>query len=250
MIAELSDFLVALTYPPALSACLALAGSLLLVARWKRCGMLLWAAAFGWSLLWSLPSASDWLRRTLERQHPLVVEAELPRADAVVVLGGGDRLAWIKRPHVRAEDLRYSRLAAGARAWLAGRAPRVILSGGGRPGRTEARSMAYAIQRLGVPASALLLEERSLDTDDNARYTARLAREHGIRRVLLVTSQLHMPRAVQLFENAGLQVVAVPVPEPSRRAGWTRWVPSRSALWRSGRALKEHLALVVMRLHG
>lgn len=244
MWARLNDVLVALTYPPALSACLLALAALAMLTGRRRSAALLGAAAFAWSALLSMPSVSEALRASLENRHPRMEIERLPRADAVVVLGGGYHYPWIDRPHVDPRTLPYSRLAAGARAFLAGRAPRVILSGGGAQGRTEAETMARAITRFGVPTEALLLDVRSRDTEDNARNTAVIARRHGIRRVLLVTSALHMPRAVRLFEATGLEVVAAPVPEPtSRRDGLGRWLPSFSALWRSGRALKEYLAL-------
>lgn len=248
----LRDALVALTYPPALSLLLcaaALACAVLL--RWRRLPLLLACAGLGWSLVWSLPQSSEWLRRSLEDRHPVLAADAAPRADAVVVLGGGGHVGWSRREGVTADALPYSRLAAGARLWLAGRAPRVILSGGGDNGHSEARGMARAIATLGVPRRVLLLEQRSTDTRGNAGYTAQLARRHGIRRVLLVTSALHMPRAELLFRRAGLDVVPVPVPEPRIGGGWAqRWIPRPRALWRSGRALKEYAALLQARLSG
>jgi uncharacterized SAM-binding protein YcdF (DUF218 family) len=143
--------------------------------------------------------------------------------------------------------MKYSRLAQGARLYLAERAPRVILSGGGEGERTEARTMALGMRKFGLPQDALLLEEHSTDTMTNAQYTATLARAHGVRSILLVTSAIHMPRASVLFRNAGMAVVEVPVPEPPSIRGdqWAdRWLPSPRALWRSGRALKEYAGLV------
>lgn len=241
------DLFVALSYPPFLSALLLGLASLIWLLRRRWMAGAIMGAAIGWSLMWSIPACSQWLRGTLERRHPLVDESRLPAADAIVVLGGG-RHAWQRRNEVTAGELRGSRLAMGARAWMAGRAPLIVLSGGrgGRQG-SEAAGMAAAIGKLGVPASALLLEARSRNTADNAAYTARLVRERGIHRVLLVTSALHMPRARLLFERAGFDVVAVPVPEFMHpdRAG-NRWVPARRALWRSGRALKEYAALLAL----
>jgi uncharacterized SAM-binding protein YcdF (DUF218 family) len=143
-----------------------------------------------------------------------------------------------------------SRIAAGARAWFAGRAPVVILSGGvGPPRHREADNMARVITRLGVPRSSLLLEDRSHSTRENAGYTSRLAREHGIHRVVLVTSAIHMPRASLLFRQAGLDVVPLAVPERPDRDDWhERWLPSRRALWRSGRAFKEYAGLIGARV--
>ena len=52
----------------------------------------------------------------------------------------------------------------------------------------------------------MVLEERSLNTRQNAAYGAELLKARGIDRILLVTSALHMPRAVALFKAQGLQV--------------------------------------------
>lgn len=250
----LQKLIVGLTYPPALSLCLLVLAVGLLLLRYRRSAAAVFAAAVAWSALLSVPTASDWLRGRLEQQYPLVEEAALPYADAIVVLGGGVRYGWLDRPDVRPEDLQNSRLAAGARAWLAGRAPVVILSGGGENAGegsddSEARMMATAIERLGVPPSALLLEERSRNTRDNARYTAAIARTRQAHRILLVTSAIHMPRAIEQFQGEGIDVVAVPVPERARRVSWKdRWFPSRSALWRSGRAIKEFGGLLMIRI--
>lgn len=241
---HLRSLVVMLSYPPVLSAWLLLLALVVLALGRRRVALGIALAAFAWTGLWSLPSCSDWLRNTLEDRTPMVADArQLPHADAIVVLGGGDAYGWMSQPGVEADALPYSRVAAGARAWDAERAPLVILSGGRGRLDTEADGMARAMRRLGVPSSALLLERRSRDTRDNALYTARLARERGIRHVLLVTSAVHMPRASLWFRDAGIAVTPIPVPEPSPRQGGARWLPSRGALWRSGRALKEYAGL-------
>jgi len=239
------DFIASLTYPLYLTIGVAACGVVALILGWRMLAGALVIAAILWSLVWSVPQCSDWLRATLERRYPVVDESKLARADAIVVLGGGTGYEWLERTTVRPEDLRNSRLAAGARAWLSGRAPVIILSGGGENGRSEAGTMAAAIARLGVPASALVLEDRSRNTRDNALFTAQLARKRQMSRVLLVTSSLHMPRASYLFRETGIEVMPVPVPERALRKNWKdRWLPTRSALWRSGRALKEYAGLI------
>jgi uncharacterized SAM-binding protein YcdF (DUF218 family) len=246
-----SDFIVSLTYPPNLSLLLLVVGALAWVMRKRKVSIAIASFGIAWSLLWSIPVCSDWLRGSLEQRYPLVDERSLPESDAIVVLGGGMPY-WLGRKNVAPDDLRSSRLAAGARAWLAGRAPLVILSGGGggRQG-SEAAMMAAAIGKLGIPASALVLEEHSRSTRDNAVNTARLAKQRGIHRVLLVTSAVHMPRARLLFESTGIDVVPVPVPEYARRNKWRDcWLPAPGALWRSGRALKEYAGLMVLRIDG
>ena len=250
LLSRLDALVVAATYPPLLSAGLLLVALFALVLRWRRTALAIGLVALGWTGLWSLPLASDWLRDSLEARNPVVAAHALPRADAIVVLGGGGYRWLDEQGELDPYRMPRSRVAAGARAWLAGRAPLVILSGGRGRDRTEAQNMARAITRLGVPRSALLLEQRSHDTRDNALYTARLAREHGVHRVLLVTSALHMPRARLWFRDAGIDVVPVSVPEDLERDRWAvRWLPSGRALYRSGRALKEYAGLLGAALH-
>lgn len=249
MLSLLQSLVVSLTYPLTLSLWLLGLGAIFLMLRRRKAAIAISAFAVAWSLTWSIPQASDWLRGHLEFHYPKVNEETLPKADAIVVLGGGQYYGWLTRPDVRLGDLESSRVAAGARAWLAGRAPVIILTGGKTGRISEAERMAAAINHLGVPDSALLLEERSRSTRDNAKFTAELARPRGVRTVLLVTSGLHMPRAVLLFREAGFHVVPVPVPERARRMSWLRsWFPSPSALWRSGRAMKEFAALAAAHL--
>lgn len=243
------DFIVALTYPPALSLCLLLAAALATALRWRRSAVALAGLALGWSLLWSIPWCSERLRATLERRYPPVEENALPRADAIVVLGGGSLRGVMRADRGEALASDHSRLAAGARAWLAGRAPLMVLSGGGER-RSEAERMAVAVARLGVPRSAVLLEERSGNTRANALYTAELTATRGVQRILLVTSSLHMPRAALEFRRAGFEVLPVPVPEPKMDSGWKAWLPNPHALWRSGRALKELAGLLALQLDG
>jgi len=240
----------ALSYPLYASLAISILGAVAVLLGFRRTGAGLLVVAFLWSAIWSVPAASDGLRDSLESRHAAVSEESLPRADAIVILGGATRYWWLQRENVDPWELGSSRLAAGARAWLSERAPIVILTGG-RGGRdaSEAARMKSAIQRLGVPASALVLEERSRNTEDNAKNTAYLARQLGVRRILLVTSALHMPRAMLLFQRQGFEVIPVPVPEKGHRNTWReRWLPSPSALWRSGRALKEYVALLALHL--
>jgi uncharacterized SAM-binding protein YcdF (DUF218 family) len=54
--------------------------------------------------------------------------------------------------------------------------------------QAESLGMRQFMLDLGVPAAALLTEERSRNTRENAEMSAKLLRERGIQKVLLVTS--------------------------------------------------------------
>lgn len=217
----------------------------------RRRAALLGAAAIAWLWWWSVPAASFWLRASLEDEAgPRTVEA-VPAAPAMVVLGGAVNGA---RPPFRPyPDLTSAgdRLWYAVRLYRAGKAPLIVLSGGTvHTGEgPEAQAMQQFVADMGVPAGVVLLENRSTNTTENAAETARLLRSRGIRRILLVTSALHMRRAQGLFERAGFDVVPAPTDfEVSHRAlGPRDFVPDAEALDGSARAMKEIVGRLVGR---
>ena len=89
-----------------------------------------------------------------------------------------------------------------------------------------------------------------------------MLKEKGITRVILVTSALHMPRSVALFEKQGIQVIPAPadftITEDSWKqltdnnlAGWLiAWLPNTSNLGLTSNALKEYLGWLAYWLRG
>jgi uncharacterized SAM-binding protein YcdF (DUF218 family) len=116
------------------------------------------------------------------------------KPDAIVVLGCPS-LAQLRR-----------RVEHGIRFYREGRAPVLLLSGGGNGPEPEAEIMRRIALAHRVPEIALLIEPRSRDTLGNARETALLLRAHGLRSVVLVSDRAHLPRATLLFRLAGVEV--------------------------------------------
>ena len=83
----------------------------------------------------------------------------------------------------------------------------MVLSGGGAGQVAEAEIMRDLALAAGVPETALLCEPDSRNTVENAVNTARVLRERGMSRVVLVSDRTHLPRAALLFRLAGLDVV-------------------------------------------
>ena len=217
--------------------------ALLLCGRARRFARALGSLALVWLWLWSTPVASDALRGWLEDQAGPRAIAEVRPAPVIVVLGGA--VASRKPPRRPDPDLGSAsdRLWHAARLYRAGKASRIVLSGGTiRPDeRPEAESMRELLLAFGVPLEALIPEDSSRTTAENARETARILAGQGIREVILVTSALHMRRARGLFERAGLAVIPAPtdwevVDMPFEFA---RLLPHAEALDGSARALKE-----------
>jgi uncharacterized SAM-binding protein YcdF (DUF218 family) len=212
------------------------------VGAWRRRGMqACWVLCLGWLWLWATPATSQWLTTALQDEYPAQAVQALPAAQAVVLLGGGMVGPDARRPYPdlgRAAD----RVWHAARLYHAGKAPLLVATGGGDPAvspMSEASAMKLLLLDLGVPESALVLEEASFNTRENALNTAALLKARGVQRVLLVTSALHMRRAVRHFEAAGLQVVPAACDHaPAPSDGWQRWIPSADALSNSAEAIK------------
>jgi uncharacterized SAM-binding protein YcdF (DUF218 family) len=221
-------------------------GLVLGLARQRRLGASLGTFALVWLWLWATPWVSHQFRAQLEQPFAPVPPSQVQAAPAAVVLGGGIEPA--RRGRSALPDLRNAadRVWHAARLYHAGKAPLLVLSGGSDTGTyatSEAMAMQQLLLQMGVPEAAMLLEEASRNTQQNAQDCARLLRERGIQRVLLVTSALHMQRALALFEAEGLQITAVAADheadDTSRWPWWRRWLPTGDALEGSGRAFKE-----------
>jgi uncharacterized SAM-binding protein YcdF (DUF218 family) len=73
-------------------------------------------------------------------------------------------------------------------------------------GLHEAKQMKTILIKWGIPAEDILTEEKSVNTHENAEFTADLLAEHkDIRKCLLITSGIHMRRARACFAKEGLK---------------------------------------------
>ncbi|MBF0416017.1 MAG: YdcF family protein [Magnetococcales bacterium] len=255
MLAKIVTFLIS---PLGTSLFLALVGWILTYRKQYRWALRVNALAILWLLLWSMPLASRWLRGVIESPFPLVAIENVPTAQAIVVLGGGIIPSQQKGnpPNLNQAG---DRMWHAARLYHAGKAPILILSGGNffPPYLTsEAEAMRIFMHDLGVPDNAMILEDRSRTTKENALYTLPMLQERHIHSVLLVTSAMHMRRALLLFNTAGIQVIptaidheGLNVSDPTSYSvlDWHNAIPDSGSLEGSGRAIKEWVGPLVGR---
>jgi uncharacterized SAM-binding protein YcdF (DUF218 family) len=128
-------------------------------------------------------------------------------ADIIIVLGAGLREDGRPGPALT----RRSRHAAAL--WHEGIAPLVLCTGGQSEyhPRTEAAACREILLAVGLPAEAILMEERSRSTEENAVHSKRLLDELDLSRVVLVSDSYHMLRAGWLFSVQGIDAFASPV---------------------------------------
>ncbi|MBT3410804.1 MAG: YdcF family protein, partial [Halieaceae bacterium] len=195
---------------------------------------------------------ADFLMASLEDDFRPKAMSVVPKADAIVVLGGATRgdTYWSSMADLNAAA---DRLTHAVSLYKAKKAPLVLLSGGSTTGsRPEAEQLRDYMVLMGLPDRALLMERQSLDTQQNARYSALILQGRDVRRILLVTSAYHMSRAVPLFERQGFEVIPAPT-DYQRLVGKPavpRWLPTADDLWRSTAAIKEYVGFLYYRAQG
>lgn len=250
--------LAALLLPPVPWLLLMLVGARLLARRWRVGWVLvLGAALLEWASCTS--AAADWVAERLlappPALDPAALAATLPdgRGSAIVVLGGGRTEAgeyggWTLNP------LSIERLRHGV--WLARRSGLPLgFSGGLSPGARDGPSEGELAQRIArdeLRHPLAWVESRSRDTRENAARTVELLRGQGLGRLVVVTHQLHLPRALRHFERerdaAGerFALLAAPVAVPVQDGEWSLsdFYPTQPGIARMRYALREWLGIV------
>jgi uncharacterized SAM-binding protein YcdF (DUF218 family) len=256
----LSKLLPIFIYPLGV-ACLLLIVSFIII--WKRpkwSANLTFLAVF---ILFFFSNAwvSEALIRSLEWQN--IPKGELPNASAIVVLGGAVLPQVPPRPWVEVSE-EGDRILYGSKLYRDGKAPKLILSGGRidwkNGGPSESKDMAELAQFMGVPKTAILQDPTSLNTYENAVNVRKILDSQGIEpRVLLVTSAIHLPRSLAIFQRQGINAIPAPtdfitIEQVSQEVTWQetllKLLPDAGRLAYSTRALKEYIGIVIYRLRG
>lgn len=140
---------------------------------------------------------------------PLKMSSPPVAADAIVVFAGGVGESG------KAGGGFQERVSQAVNLYKAGYAPRVIFSSGYVFTMQEAAVMKGVAIDQGVPADAILLEERAATTFQNVVFTNRILLNNDWHRILLVSSPYHMRRAMLTWHKVSpeIQVTATPVPQ-------------------------------------
>ncbi|MCH7385689.1 YdcF family protein [Acinetobacter modestus] len=157
---------------------------------------------------------------------------------AIVVLGGGLTLG------ANGKDIvvnNYTRLRLEKTLQVEKQYPLpIVLSG------VEAPYMQAWLKERGIEAK--LLENRSMNTCENSRFSSLLLQKKGgAPTVILITDEYHMPRTRRLFALNGIETVPVIAPMPTTL---TEWRPSEQNYDHSRRANYELLATIRDTLFG
>jgi uncharacterized SAM-binding protein YcdF (DUF218 family) len=241
-----------------LTLAILLAACALLAWKRRRLALQLLIASVGLLLLFTSSFVAGALVHSLEDRYG-DPGLDVPPAQAIVVLGGTIHMPSA-RHHLTGLIDSSDRLLVAFRLYRAGKAPLIFCSGGNNPfiasqaGKTpEANWMAGLLEEWNIPPAAIEIESGSINTHENAIRSYQALAPRGIRRILLVTSAMHMSRAAGAFRKAGFEVTAIPA---DFRTGWgeanvwEKLLPSANNLVNSDAALHEWLGCAVYRLRG
>lgn len=257
--AFLYSLFLKLLYPTSLCALLLMAAAVFR-KRQKLSRVCFWAA-FAILMICGNGWVVDALTKNLEwRYAPLKPTST---ADAILVLSGGLRDQVPPRQTIEV-DASGSRVIYAALLYQQHRAGVVICTGGiatgGMANRPAAEVMAEFLATLGVPKEAVVTEGASSNTHEHSQNLPAIFAAHKISRVLLVTSAMHMPRALGVFRKQLPAIQFTPAPTDYHAtyqrtpAPWYRelpaLVPTPSHLQAFSEVMHEYLGIAYYRMRG
>ena len=216
-----------------------------------------WVTGLSLCILWalSLHPTSNWLASGLEQRYPAMEVRDCPKADAVVVLSG---MLLESVTSATEWDKEVDRFERGVELVASDRAPRILFTRGlawpdvGR--EPEGERLVLEALKHGIPADKIEVTDTAvLETSAEVRSIRRTMEQHGWHRIILVTSAMHMPRAMWLAQKEGIEAI----PFPADFGGGshnpfhlTDFLPEAKCLDRSERAIREWLGLTYYRTFG
>jgi uncharacterized SAM-binding protein YcdF (DUF218 family) len=238
-----------------LTVCLGVLGvGILLLWMRRRIGAAKILLTLGFLVLAALSfsAVADQFIKPLESWYPPLLDTS-PLKDVkwVVVLGGGHASSPELPPNAQVFNSSLSRLVEGIRIHRALPESKLILSGGAVFDPVpEAVTMAAVARMLGVIPDDMVLESQSQDTGQQSQFVQRIVQDD---RCVLVTSAIHMPRAMLVFEQKGLR----PIPAPTEFGDWMRketnpyrFFPRAGELRKVEAAFHEFLGLLWAKVTG
>jgi uncharacterized SAM-binding protein YcdF (DUF218 family) len=233
-------------------------GAAMLFARTPRIrsiGRLLLAVIVGGYWLLSVPAVAEALQYGVPPMRLPVLQPG--RGDlAIVVLGSGVRTYRADGRNISTPSPQSAfNIIEGSRLFKTLGNPQVILTGGIADAsvqrETEADVLAPILQAHGVPQDRISLERRANTTHAQAIEVALIAKTHGFKKLVVVSSPAHLRRAVPAFLAQGVDAVGSPAAFASeRRIVRPRWIPTLAATEMSRDAIYEYFGWMYYWLRG
>jgi uncharacterized SAM-binding protein YcdF (DUF218 family) len=179
---------------------------------------------------------------------------ELPAGktySCVIVLGGFSGTGGPDGGHFNTNSDRFIQ---GVKLKETGQASHILITSGNsslmhqKDGFVEADWVQTQLKQFNIPDSAVLIENRSKNTIENAAFTKKLLESRHLKPpYLLVTSDFHMRRSMKIFQKQGLDVVPYPCNFfAGGRFSFGEFIPDVNALWKWDVYIKELVGYMVL----
>ena len=218
--------------------------------RNKKFGVIVGSLTLLWLLAISTPFLPYLLVSTLEERYPVFSPAAMKILNGpvnILVLGGGHTIDGRLPANDQLSPIALARLVEGIRLQRRITHSTLITSGyAGEGDVAQAEVLARTALRLGVDPARIRMQTAPKNTRMEAAEYKRLFGERA--QLVLVTSAVHMPRAMYLFRQAGLNPIAAPtnhlVKYSNERDLWF-WVPNSGNIQMVESAIHEYAGLLV-----
>lgn len=214
--------------------------------NWKAGIVTMVFGCFAWAL--SIAPVSDTMIRSLESGYSIPQKVE---GDVIILLGLG---VYDKAPDLSGlgapTDGYLNRIVTSVRLQKRLNIPIVVT--GAKPLKfsvSEDHIVKRFLMDLGVSDKKIIIEDKSKDTFENAKFAKEICVKWGFANPILVTSAFHLRRAIMSFEMVGLEVLPFPTGFKSwqgKHYGWKAYLPGDFLT--ASIAIREFLGLVFYKI--
>ena len=174
--------------------------------RWRKTSLVIWVLTVVLFVSIGCGPIPSFFLNHLQSAYSANAVIREARGTAIILLGNGiERFTSTDGIAIEPGALAYGRIAKALELYRTCKQKNtgctVIVTGGDpqHHGAAEAAVYGALLQRLGVDSADLLLETRSLNTWQNAQFTAALLKSHPADQVFLVSSGIHLRRSLLYF---------------------------------------------------
>lgn len=197
------------------------------------------------------PLVTSLIISSLEKEYSV---PQSPQGDVIVMLGGG---ATLDTPNLdfkgHLSGYSANRLLTTIELYKKLNIP-IIISGGKVFSSSGSESVIARniLISIGVPKNMIFIDNRSVNTTENAKYTKAIMGNHNFKNPILVTSAFHMPRAVKQFNKFNVKVLPFPTDYQTNvdeKFEVNELLPSGSGILNLSLSIKEYLGLAATSIY-
>lgn len=199
----------------------------------------------------SIGPTKDLFLMPLENAYKIPPVNAVKNYDAYVVLGGG---VYDDVPDIDGEGFPgeegLTRIICAFRLFNQYKKP--ILYSGGNIGdrKPEAEVAKRLLMSLGIDKQYILSEGMSIDTFENAKYVKKLAEQHKITKIVLITNAYHIKRSKMLFDKHFKEILPFPAGYKVSKTKYDiySYMPNAANIFAISTAIKEYLGIAFYKI--